>query len=202
MNRRVLEPSMGFSLFVGRALAFYPTYIKHRWKALSLQSILNKLSQIRQIPQMVRRHADSICLVLILLIGFRQEINNSGILREWRYWTAEGKILCTTLYTLNDTLPVGAILVADAIPGLQKGEQINDALVFMFNRDDIEMFTLEEATSDNQKRFDPSVVSLFALTTAQENKLSSAFSLSLINTLTDPENLVSTLYLYRLYALP
>ncbi|HCQ01790.1 MAG TPA: hypothetical protein DIT99_14365 [Candidatus Latescibacteria bacterium] len=108
----------------------------------------------------------------------------------------------TTLYTLNDTLPFGAILVADAIPGLQKGEQINDALVFMFNRDDIKIFTSEEVTSDNQKRFDPSVVSLFALTTEQENKLSSAFSLSLINTLTDPENLGSTLYLYRLYALP
>ena len=202
MNRRVLEPSMGFSLFVGCALAFYPTYIKHRWKALSLQSIQNGLSQIRKISQMVWRHADTICLVLILLIGFRQEINKSGILREWRYWTAEGKILRTTLYTLNDTLPFGAILVADAIPGLQKGEQINDALVFMFNRDDIKIFTSEEVTSDNQKRFDPSVVSLFALTTEQENKLSSAFSLSLINTLTDPENLGSTLYLYRLYALP
>ena len=102
------------------------------------------------------------------------------------------------------TLPVGAILVADAIPGLQKAEQIYDALVFMFNRDDVEILETNDAISisDNQRRFNTSIVSLFALTTERENKLSSTFSLSLINTFSDPDNLAKTIYLYRLYALP
>jgi hypothetical protein len=203
MNRRVLEPSMGFGLFVGCALACYPAYIKHRLKAFSLQSFLTNLASIRQIPHMAIRHPEVICMVLILFIGFRQQIKDSGVFREWRYWTAEGKVLRSTLYTLNDVLPSGAILVAEAVPGLQKSEQINDALEFMFHRENIEILKSKDITTDNKRRLDPSVVSLFALTTTeQESKLASAYSLSLIHSFSDPNNLVKTLYLYRLYRLP
>ena len=57
--------------------------------------------------------------------------------------------------------------------------------------------------TDDKRRLDLSMVSLFALTTTeQESKLASTYSLSLIHSFSDPDNIVKTLYLYRLYRIP
>ena len=115
-------------------------------------------------------------------------------MREWRYWIAEGEVLRTILYTLNETLPPGAVLMADAVPGLQKSEQINDALVFMFNRDNVEMFRLQDHISNNQIRYSNGSNPFFALTTEPlDIEAFSTSSSSLIDTFTDPDRLVKDL---------
>lgn len=202
MNRRILEPSMGFGLFAGCALACYPAYFKRQWEGLSLRVILNDIMDIRRIPQLIKRHAAAICLALLLLIGFRQQVQDSGIMREWRYWTSEGKLLWATLYTLNNTLPEEATLVADSVPGFQKPEQIQDAMAFMFNRYDIELLHSEDVMRERQRISAPSAAPLFTLTTEPTSGMSAAYSLSLINTFTDPDGLVKTIYLYRAYDRP
>ena len=124
-------------------------------------------------------------------------------MREWRYWIAEGEVLRTILHTLNETLPPGTVLMVDAVPRLQKPEQINDALVFMFNKDDVEVFKLQDHISNNQIRFSNGSNPFFALTTEPlDIKAFSTSSSSLIDTFTDPDRLVKDLYLYRLQGNP
>ena len=203
MNRRVLEPSMGFALFAGCALAYYPSCIKQHLAGLSIRRTLNDLARVRRLPQLLQKHAGLICLTLILLVGIRQQITTSGVLREWRYWIAEGEILRTTFQALDDILPPDAILVADMIPGLQKPEQILDAMVFMFNRDDVEVLEVEEAIVRGWGRPDSFYSPYFFLTTKRtKNAMASTFYLSLISTFTDPKNLGKSLYLYSLKPLP
>jgi|GEM_PF-1740026 hypothetical protein len=203
MNRRVLEPSMGFALFVGCSLAYYPAYIKQHLNKRSLQNIKKDLFHIRRLPHLVWRHMDIICLALILLFGFRQEVSTSGIMKEWRYWIAEGEVLRTIIHTLNETLPPESVLMADAVPGLQKSEQINDALVFMFNRGDVKMYNLQDHISDNKIRFSNGSNPFFALTTEPLGiETISASSPALLDTFMDRDQLVKVLYLYRLQGNP
>ncbi|SVB60894.1 uncharacterized protein METZ01_LOCUS213748, partial [marine metagenome] len=101
MNRRVMEPGIGFALFTGCALAVYPVYIRHR---LATFSWTNSISA-SQLVAMIRQRMDLVCIVLLLTVGFRQEILTSGVMREWRYWIAEGEVLKNTLYSLDETLP-------------------------------------------------------------------------------------------------
>ena len=195
MNRRVMEPSIGFALFTGCALSTYPAYIQHRLATFSWPNFIS----FKHLARIIWQRLDIVCLALLLTIGFRQEIVTSGIMREWRYWIAEGEVLRNTLYRLDEILPPDAHLLADVLPGIQNTHQINDALAFLFNRQDVQVFDLKANISETQLRQTHRYSPLFVLTTTLlSSEFSILFSPLILNTFTDTDSLVQSVYLYRL----